>query len=139
MYRLRLLRMHLPLLLGLILPLRLRPLCFYPSDSAPFHSPLSSPSPLRTGGVGERLFRAPNGTRLTTRCHFREPKKVSISRAQPLSLALVMVLHASNTLHTVPYTVLRIRDVGSQILDLGSRIQKQRIIELFTQKFVTKL
>jgi hypothetical protein len=26
---------------------------------------------------------APNGTRLTARCHFTGPKKVSISRAQP--------------------------------------------------------
>jgi hypothetical protein len=29
----------------LILPLRLRPLCFYPSDSAPFHSPPPTPPP----------------------------------------------------------------------------------------------
>jgi hypothetical protein len=31
-----------------------------------------------------RLLWAPNGTRLTTLCHFTGPKKVSISRAQPL-------------------------------------------------------
>jgi hypothetical protein len=29
------------------------------------------------------VFWAPNGTRLSARCHFRGPKKLSISRAQP--------------------------------------------------------
>ncbi len=30
-----------------------------------------------------RVFLAPNGTRLSARCHFTVPKKLSISRAQP--------------------------------------------------------
>jgi hypothetical protein len=49
-----------------------------------------------------RLFWAPNGTRPTARCYFTGPKKVSISKAQPLPLALVMDFPAS-TLHTGPY------------------------------------
>ncbi len=81
-----------------------------PSYPASFYSPPPTP-PLPHWRGGERLFWAPNGTRLTARCHFKKPQKVSISRAQPLPLVLVMVLHASNTLHTVPYTVLRIWDI----------------------------
>ncbi len=34
-------------------------------------------------------FWAPNGTRLTTRCHFTGPKKVSISRAQLFPFARI--------------------------------------------------
>ncbi len=37
-----------------------------------------------------RVFRTPNGTRLSARCRFTGPKKLSISRAQPLPLALVI-------------------------------------------------
>jgi hypothetical protein len=46
---------HLPLRLGppLILPLRLRPLCPYPSDSAPFHSPPPTLPPPHWRGGGE--------------------------------------------------------------------------------------
>jgi hypothetical protein len=37
-----------------------------------------------TGGPWKfRVFWAPNGTRLSARCHFTGPKKLSISRAQP--------------------------------------------------------
>ncbi len=37
-----------------------------------------------TGGPWKsRVFWAPNRTRLSARCHFTGPKKLSISRAQP--------------------------------------------------------
>jgi hypothetical protein len=45
-------------------------------------------------GVGpwkSRLFWALNGTRLTARCHFTGPKKVSISMAQPPPMALKII------------------------------------------------
>jgi hypothetical protein len=48
-------------------------------------------------------FLGPNGTRLTALCHFTGPKKVLISRANPLPLALVMDLPASKALPTGPY------------------------------------
>jgi hypothetical protein len=51
-------------------------------------------------------FWAPNSTRLMARCHFTGPKKVSISRANPLPLAFVMDLHASKTLRTGPHKSL---------------------------------
>ncbi len=46
---------------------------------------------------------APNGTRLSARCHFTGPKKLSNSRAQPLPLAQIMDMHASKTLCTGLY------------------------------------
>jgi hypothetical protein len=39
---------------------------------------------------GGRVGGAPNGTRLSARCHFTGPKKLSISRAHPLPLTQVM-------------------------------------------------
>jgi hypothetical protein len=49
------------------------------------------------------LFWAPNVTRISVRCHFAGPKKVSISRAQPLLLALVMdAAHIKSITHAQP-------------------------------------
>jgi hypothetical protein len=49
-------------------------------------------------------FWAANGTRLTARSDFTEPKKISISREpNPLKIALVMDLAASKALRTGPY------------------------------------
>ncbi len=44
-----------------------------------------------------------NGTHLTARCLFIGPKKVSISRAYSLPLALGMDMPASKALRTGPY------------------------------------
>jgi hypothetical protein len=43
-------------------------------------------------------FLGPKGARLSARCHFTGPKKLSISRPKPLPFVLVMDLHVSKTL-----------------------------------------
>ncbi len=53
------------------------------------------------------LFWAPNGTRLTARCHLTGPKKSRFPGPIPLPLALVIDLHASKDyLRTGPYKSL---------------------------------
>jgi hypothetical protein len=49
------------------------------------------------------LFWAPNGNRLTARCHFTGPKKSRFPGPNPLPLALVMEMPLSKALHTGPY------------------------------------
>jgi hypothetical protein len=52
-------------------------------------------------GVGpwkSRVFWAPNGTRLSARCHFTRPKNSRIPGLNPLPLALVMDMHSSKIL-----------------------------------------
>ncbi len=53
--------------------------------------------------LSSEMDRAPKGTRLSARCRFIGPKKLSISGLNPIPLALVMSLHASKTLRKGPY------------------------------------
>ncbi len=54
--------------------------------------------------IGNFMYmRASNSICLTSRCHFTGPKKVLISRVQPLPLAFIMYLPASKALRTGPY------------------------------------
>jgi hypothetical protein len=65
-------------------------------------------------------FRARNGTRLTAGCLFTGPKKASISRANPLPLALVKDLPSSKALCTGSY---KLWSINSYYVSFGCTIK----------------